>query len=54
MIGCGLCESVCPSVFRITDRGLAEVYGEITGENEADAYEAENGCPVGVISITED
>ena len=53
-IGCGLCQSVCPSVFRITDRGLAEVYGEITGENEADAYEAENGCPVGVISITED
>lgn len=53
-IGCGLCESVCPEVFRMTDCNVAEVYGEITPENEENAFEAESGCPVGVISISDD
>ena len=53
-IGCGLCESVCPEVFRMTDCNVAEVYGEITPGNEDSAFEAESGCPVSVISINDD
>lgn len=51
-IGCGLCESICPEVFRMTDCNVAEVYGGITPENEESASEAESSCPVGVISIS--
>lgn len=50
-IGCGLCESVCPGVFRMTDEGIAEVYAEVTPENEACAFEAQGGCPADVIRV---
>lgn len=51
-IGCGLCESTCPSVFRMNDDNLAEVFQqpeEITDE----VQEAADGCPVGAIQILE-
>lgn len=51
-IGCGLCAGVCPAVFRMADDGIAEVYQEeVPAEAEKDAIEAQNGCPVTVISV---
>lgn len=51
-IGCGLCASICPEVFRMADDGLAEVYTEpVPGDVEPQAKEAEEGCPVSVIHV---
>lgn len=50
-IGCGLCEGVCPEVFRIADDGLAEVCGDVTNDNKDSADKAASGCPVSVITI---
>ncbi len=50
-IGCGLCENICPEVFRIGDRGVAEVVGDITPANQAPAEEARGSCPVDAIEI---
>ena len=51
-IGCGLCADTCASVFRMTDDDLAEVYvDEVPEEDEGDAEEARDGCPVSVISL---
>lgn len=50
-IGCGLCEQTCPEVFEIADDGLADVIADPTAENEDTAREAEDGCPVSVITI---
>lgn len=49
-IACGLCEGTCPTVFRIADDGLAEVYHQPGDEAEqAGAQQAADGCPVSVI-----
>ena len=51
-IGCGLCASVCPEVFRMADDGLAEVYVDPVPDGaEASAAEAQEGCPVSVITL---
>lgn len=50
-IGCGLCETACPEVFRMNDEGLAEVCGEVTKDNLEAAEEAAVECPVAVIEI---
>ena len=51
-IGCGFCADTCPSVFRMADDGLAEVYvDEVPAEAEASAQEAMDGCPVSVITV---
>lgn len=50
-ISCGLCAETCPEVFQMADDGLAEVIGGITEDNETDAREAMEDCPVSVISI---
>lgn len=53
-ISCGLCAETCPSVFRMADDGLAEVYVDEVPEEEQDAaQEACEGCPVSVINIEE-
>ena len=52
--GCSLCAEICPEVFRMADDGLAEVHGEVTEENYDSAKEAEDSCPVSVITIEED
>ena len=52
-IGCGLCADTCPSVFRMADDGLAEVYTDpVPAEDEGNAREAMDGCPVSVISLS--
>lgn len=51
-ISCGLCTSICPEVFRMADDGIAEVYAEdVPAELEANAIEAQDGCPVSVIRV---
>jgi len=51
-ISCGLCASTCPEVFRMADDDLAEVYvDEIPEEVENSAIDAQEGCPVSVITV---
>jgi ferredoxin len=51
-IACELCPATCPEVFRMAADGLAEVYAdEVPEENEDSAKEAEEGCPVSVITV---
>ena len=51
-IMCGLCAATCPEVFRMGEDGPAEVYVDVVPESEeASATEAQEGCPVSVISV---
>lgn len=51
-IGCGLCESICPEVFKMGDEGVSEVIvDEIPDSLLESAKEAEEQCPVGAIKI---
>lgn len=52
-IACELCAEICPSVFRMNeDDDSAEVYvDEVPQEDEADAQDARDSCPVEVISL---
>lgn len=51
-ISCGLCESICPEVFRMGADGPAEAYVESVPEAFQDtAKEAAEGCPVSVITV---
>mgnify|MGYP003297318571 CR=1 FL=1 len=53
-IGCGLCETTCPAVFRMAEDGLAEVYTDPVPAGETDAAtEARDNCPVSVIHVEE-
>jgi ferredoxin len=51
-ISCGLCAATCPDVFQMADDGLAEVIlEEVPKGLEDKAVEAQEGCPVSVISV---
>lgn len=51
-IGCSICASVCPSVFEMSDDGKAKVIVEmIPSDSESCAKEAEESCPVSVITL---
>lgn len=50
-IGCGMCASICPEVFRMNAENLAEVYGEVTPDIEDLVKQARDNCPVQVIEI---
>lgn len=50
-ISCGLCENICPEVFRIGPDGVAEAYNDVTPEQEEKALEAQESCPVSVIEV---
>lgn len=51
-IGCGVCATLCPEVFTMADDGLAQVaVPEIPGASESAALEAQQNCPVSVISV---
>lgn len=53
-IGCGLCASLCPEVFHMTDAGLAEATSDdIDADLQDTAIEARDSCPVNAIDITE-
>ena len=49
-IGCGLCASVCPGVFSMTDDGVAKAIEEsVTGSTADCAEKALEQCPVSAI-----
>lgn len=49
-IGCGLCESVCPQVFSLSDEGVAVAISEDVPKDALEsAAEAMNDCPVSAI-----
>ena len=49
-IGCGLCPSVCPEVFSMTDDGVAKaVDADIEGSTAVCAEKAQQQCPVNAI-----
>ena len=50
-ISCGVCEAICPKVFRLDDAGLAEVIQQPDGSTETEAAQAATDCPVAVIII---
>ena len=50
-IGCGLCAGICPEVFFIAEDGLADVKQPPTQETLSACLEAQNGCPVSVITV---
>lgn len=49
-IGCGLCASISPELFRMDEDGKAEVYAQPTPDQEEGAEEAAESCPVSVIT----
>ncbi|MFP4013745.1 MAG: ferredoxin [Chitinispirillaceae bacterium] len=52
-IGCELCPSVCPDVFKMGDDGLAHTITEdVPSDAEAAAQEAAESCPVNAINIS--
>lgn len=51
-IGCGLCADICPEVFSLNDRGVAQATEAIPADCEDLAEEAADNCPVGAISFT--
>ncbi len=51
-IGCGLCESICPEVFRMTDDNVAEAYHQ-PEEITDTVQDAVDSCPVSCIEIVQ-
>ncbi|MBY8861027.1 ferredoxin [Nocardia sp. CA2R105] len=43
--GHGICLTICPEVFTLTDDGYAEAVAEVDPGFEAAVREAERGCP---------
>ena len=50
-IGCGLCPSICPSVFEMDDDKAVARTNPVPDGNEDDARDAESSCPVNAISL---
>ena len=48
-IGCGACTGIAADVFQFDDEGKAEVFAEVTADNEASVQDAIAGCPVQAI-----
>lgn len=49
-IGCGMCNSICPSVFDMNDEGVAVACASVVdAADEASVREAIDSCPVGAI-----
>jgi len=53
-IGCGLCVSLVPEVFRIGEQGLSEAYAETPADKIEDVVQAVDSCPVKAISIIDE
>lgn len=50
-IGCGLCNSICPEVFTMTDEGVATASSDIPEAEEELVQEAAESCPVDAIEV---
>lgn len=53
-IGCGLCVSTAPEVFRLNENGISEAYAETPEYAKEQVEEAVNSCPVNAISIIDE
>jgi len=54
-IGCGLCTSICPDVFKLASDGKSEVAEGVDFSNHADHIDqATASCPVAAISFKEE
>jgi ferredoxin len=50
-IGCGVCENLCPDVFKVNDEGKAEA---LVAETDLPcAQDAADSCPTQAISVEE-
>lgn len=52
-IGCGACTSLAKDFFEIGDAGYAVPINEVVEEITDDVKEAQEGCPVDAIEITD-
>ena len=51
-IGCGVCASVCPSVFEMDDEGLSHaIVDTVPVDAEDEAKDAQESCPVDAIKV---
>ncbi len=50
-IGCGLCNSICPEVFSMTDEGFATACHDIPEKQYESVQEAADSCPVSAIEV---
>ena len=51
-VGCGLCEGICPEVFKMNDDDIAEVIVEpIPADAQASCREAADSCPADAIYL---
>lgn len=50
-IGCGLCEGICPEVFKMDDENIAVVIAQPDAATEDKAKEAAESCPASAITI---
>ena len=51
-IACGLCPSICPEVFELTDEGYAHaIKSEVPEDCHDEAKEAAESCPVDAIEV---
>lgn len=51
---CGLCEEICPEVFRLGDEGAEVIEGADFTANEESIRQAAEECPVEVIAFEEE
>lgn len=49
-IGCGVCVSLCPTVFALDEEGKSKVIKQ-PEEGECDIDAAASSCPVGAITV---
>jgi ferredoxin len=52
-IGCGLCDSICPSVFSMTGDVAEVIATPVPTPDEPACSEAAESCPVTAITLTE-
>ena len=52
-IACGLCPSICPEVFTMSDAGVAVAREDVPSGQEGLTREAAESCPVDAIEVAE-
>jgi len=50
-IGCGVCVSMCPTVFTLDEEGKSKVIKQEVDEKECDLDAVASSCPVGAITV---
>jgi ferredoxin len=50
-IGCGMCENLCPEVFKLVEGKSTVIQKPVAEKNKKCANEAVESCPVSAISV---